>query len=314
MSNEPYSTDPFPNWGDVVASWDWEVWNDGGGQQEGMKKAGPCPRCQETMIVYQRFAHAFAPESEWVEARCNCGQQHEGRPPDAEAEGCGQSAEIQRWEPKTTQPSAGAQEPSSRPIGPKPTDQAKWEEEAVKFHVEQLTRVRGAAEKWTGTVATLLGVFGTVAAISGTATLDKINSDDLRWTIVGLVSVAGVAAIVSIAVGALAAQGAVPKRRENWSGVTYRSWVTDETPKAAKKLAIARVAGLIAAGLVFAIGLLSLITASLPGAPSPASVVVVDGNGQLRCGKLQAQSDGTATLDGKPVPGQISQVISVSKC
>jgi hypothetical protein len=204
---------------------------------------------------------------------------------------------------------------NSRPTEPEPLDQRKWDDEAVKFHVDQLTRVHGIAEKWTGTVATLLGIFSSVAIVSGAATLDKVTSEGLRWTIFGLVAAAGIAAIVSIVTGALAAQGTVSTRFTNWDGHALRSFVTDETPKAACKLTVSRYTGSAAAGLVFLTGLLGLLAAALPGeAPSPASVVVVDGNGQLRCGKLQKQGDGTVTLDGKSVPGRVSQVTAVSKC
>ena len=91
-----YSTEPMPGWGDTVASWPWEEWNDAGGRPEGTKKVGKCPRCTHTMIVYQR-AMQYVDIPRWKEAYCNCEQPHEGRPSDARVKGCGQGARIPAW-------------------------------------------------------------------------------------------------------------------------------------------------------------------------------------------------------------------------
>jgi len=97
MAEQPYSNEPMPGWGEAVARWPWQEWNDAGGEQEGMKKGGLCPKCGHDMIVYQRFILHLDRADDWVAAYCNCERAHEGRPSDAPAPGCGQGAEIRAW-------------------------------------------------------------------------------------------------------------------------------------------------------------------------------------------------------------------------
>nr|BFE72689.1 hypothetical protein GCM10020092_059900 [Actinoplanes digitatis] len=149
----------------------------------------------------------------------------------------------------------------SRPHEPGPPDAAEWDKAAITFATEQLTRVRASATAWTGTVGTLLGLFGAVAVVGGgTTKLADVPDPALRWVIVGLVAVAGALAGISVVTGVRAAQGASLRTSDNWSGSAYRAAVVSNTADALDWLRWARWTGLGAALTVFSIGLLGLIS------------------------------------------------------
>jgi|SRR6187401_2782004 len=82
-------------WGDAVESWKWLEIGD-----EEWEKSGLCPRCEHGMKVEQSGAWVGLPAgaggAEGVRAddhrdfyaRCNCGEEHPGRPPEI-TRGCG---------------------------------------------------------------------------------------------------------------------------------------------------------------------------------------------------------------------------------
>ena len=199
------------------------------------------------------------------------------------------------------------------PAPPPPPDADVWEKAAEDFYIGSLDKVRGSAEKWCGTVATLLGLFGTVAIVSGPTELAKIPEAWLRTTVIVLIVVAGLAAGLAVVVGAFAAQG-VPKERTNWNGETYRAYVVGHSNSARIQLLISRAAGIGAACTVFAGGVLLLIGANgAVGAKTPSSeVVVVTRTGEIRCGEL-ARKAGRVTVDGKSVQ-DVVRVVAVAKC
>src|SRR5256714_10718548 len=135
-------------------------------------------------------------------------------------------------------------DPQSRPHQPGPPDAAEWDKAAVTFATEQLTRVRASATAWTGTIGTLLGLFGVVAVVGGTTKLADVRSPTLRWVIVGLVAVAGLLAGASIVTGVRAAHGASLRTSDNWSGSAYRAAVVKNTDDALDWLRRARWTGL----------------------------------------------------------------------
>ena len=123
-------------------------------------------------------------------------------------------------------------EPQSRPHLPGPADAAEWDKAAVTFATDQLTRVRASATAWTGTVGTLLGLFGAVAVIGGTTKLADVPSSTLRWVIVIMVAIGGLLAGASIVTGVRAAHGASLRTSDNWSGSAYRAAVVTNTDDA----------------------------------------------------------------------------------
>ncbi|MET8153164.1 hypothetical protein ACIBSW_22505 [Actinoplanes sp. NPDC049668] len=203
----------------------------------------------------------------------------------------------------------------SRPHEPGPPDEPEWNKAAVAFATEQLTRVRASATAWTGTVGTLLGLFGAVAVVGGgTTKLADVPSPALRWVIVGLVAVAGALAGASVVTGVRAAQGATLRTSDNWSGSAYRAAVVRNTDDALNWLRWARWTGLGAALTVFAIGLLGLISvAAQPKKTTTTTVVVVDQAGNASCGSIGRAADGRLTLNGTPV-GTVRDITPVTAC
>jgi hypothetical protein len=184
----------------------------------------------------------------------------------------------------------------------------------VTFATEQLTRVRTSATAWTGTVATLLGLFGAVAVIGGTTKLAEVPNPALRWVIVILVAVGGLLAAASIVTGVRAAHGATLRTSDNWSGSAYRAAVITNTDDALDRLRWARWTGLAAALTVFTIGLLGLLSvAAQPEQAAATTAVVIDATGTAVCGPIGRTADGQFTVNGSPVRN-VRDITPVTAC
>ena len=81
-----WNVDTPEGWVDAVIAWPWHKWEQDGADL-GWRKWGDCPRCHDTMAVYQISAQAIRAITT-VPARCNCRYPHDNRPPDADG-GCG---------------------------------------------------------------------------------------------------------------------------------------------------------------------------------------------------------------------------------
>jgi hypothetical protein len=90
-------------------------------------------------------------------------------------------------------------------------DDARWDKEADDIRHKRLDNIRSASGKWEGTVATLLGLFSTVAIVAGPASIDKVTSDAIRWTALVLILVAGIAALTGVYFAARASQGLIQR-------------------------------------------------------------------------------------------------------
>ncbi|RZU52521.1 hypothetical protein EV385_4387 [Krasilnikovia cinnamomea] len=205
-------------------------------------------------------------------------------------------------------------DPQSRPHRPGPPDEAEWDKAAVTFATEQLTRVRASATTWTGTVGTLLGLFGAVAIIGGPTKLTDVPSPTLRWIIVSLITSAGILAAASIVTGVRAANGATLRTSDNWSGSAYRAAVITNTDDALNWLRRARWTGLAAALTVFTIGLLGLISvAAQPKQKTATTAVIVDQTGTAACGPIGRTAKGQLTVNGTPI-GNVRDITPVTAC
>ncbi|MBQ0990707.1 hypothetical protein KBX08_11460 [Micromonospora sp. H61] len=182
------------------------------------------------------------------------------------------------------------------------------------FATEQLTRVRASATAWTGTVGTLLGLFGAVAVVGGTTKLADVPNSTLRWVIVSLVTIAGLLAGASVVSGVRAAHGASLRTSDNWSGSAYRAAVVKNTDDALNCLRWARWTGLAAALTIFSIGLLGLISVALQSKQTATTTaVVVDQTGTATCGPIGRTTDGQLTVNGTPV-GKVRDITPVTAC
>ena len=54
-------------------------------------------------------------------------------------------------------------------------DDVRWDKEADDVRHKALDDVRSLSSKWEGTVATILGLFSTVAIVTGPASFDKLT-------------------------------------------------------------------------------------------------------------------------------------------
>ena len=158
----------------------------------------------------------------------------------------------------TTASSSIAQGPP--PNLPGPPDAAKWDEAAQQFQQELLTKLQATAAVWSSAVSTLLGLFGTVALVSGSDALSELG-DVMQIIVIVLIALAGVLAAASVAL-ASQAQTLPDLRAENWSGTAYRVFVSRGARRAKDKLQKSRILGLAAAAVLFAVGLITLIDAA----------------------------------------------------
>jgi hypothetical protein len=143
---------------------------------------------------------------------------------------------------------------------PPPPDQARWDEASEQFRLNLLTNVQASAGVWSGAIAALLGLFGTVALVTGPNDITKLDSA-IRITVISMTIVAGVLAGVALILATMAQQ--LPSvSSENWNGSVYRAYVVRNAETARRQLNFARILGVLAAADVFALGLVVLISVS----------------------------------------------------
>jgi hypothetical protein len=169
-----------------------------------------------------------------------------------------------------------------------------WENEATKQRRTGLARVRGTAEKWQASIATLLGVFGIVAFVQGPDKLADFQKP-VQIALVVIIGATAVFASVAVLLAALAAQG-VPRRYPTLTG----RQLADQNDRVARRtvlllnwsrgLALA-AAVLLVAGTVAA-WVITLTTEKKD--PEPTAIVVTS-SGLAQCGKL-VRSAGTQEL------------------
>jgi hypothetical protein len=143
---------------------------------------------------------------------------------------------------------------------PPPPDQPKWDDAADKFRLEILSSAQASAGVWSGAIATLLGLFGTVALVTGPNDISKLGPN-VRIAVITMTITAGVLAGVALILTTIAQQ--LPSvRSENWTGSVYRDYVVHHAEKTRRQLNIARILGIAAAADIFALGVAVLISSS----------------------------------------------------
>lgn len=144
------------------------------------------------------------------------------------------------------------------PDMPPPNDQADWEKAAQDFQQSILEKTQASAAVWAAAVSTLLGLFGTVALVTGPTEFMKLNSQ-MRIAVVVATVIAGALAACSV-VFATQAQELPDLATANWNGYAYRAFVASGAKRARTKLDQARQLGLFAAAVLFLLGLAVMIT------------------------------------------------------
>ncbi|HUC23406.1 MAG TPA: hypothetical protein VMA73_11920 [Streptosporangiaceae bacterium] len=143
---------------------------------------------------------------------------------------------------------------------PPPPDQSDWDEAAEQFLLDLLKNVQASASVWSGAAAALLGLFGTVALVTGPSDITKLGPD-MKCAAIILTLAAGVLAGAALLLLTLAQQ--LPSvSSENWNGSKYRGYVTKNAGRARCQLNWGRILGILAGAVVFALGVAVLIAAS----------------------------------------------------
>lgn len=195
---------------------------------------------------------------------------------------------------------------------PGPANDAAWEAAAVSATIGQLNHVHDVAAKWSTTITGLIGVFGSIALVSGTSELDKIKPQWLQIGIVIATVAAGVTAAVSVYQGAQAAIGRTGVYN-GMDGPKLREAVHERAADAVKHLSTSKGWGYAAAALVFAVGVTTLMTAAIPATREAPTVIVVQEQGAA-CGLVTVDQNGAIIKVGEtPVSHPIS-IITVSNC
>jgi hypothetical protein len=95
------------------------------------------------------------------------------------------------------------QTPSITPGGPATISDAKWEERAEKLSFDALPNIRSSAEKWAGTIATVLAIFGIVTLVKGPSDVTKVKGSwwfaaNETWVIMLLAFAVGLAVLATV--------------------------------------------------------------------------------------------------------------------
>lgn len=143
---------------------------------------------------------------------------------------------------------------------PPPPDQSDWDKAAEQFLLDLLKNIQASANVWSGAIAALLGIFGTVALVSGPSSITKLGPN-MKPTVIAMTLLAGVLAGIALVLVTLAQQ--LPRvSSKNWSGGVYRAYVVKNAGTARRRLDWGRVLGIAAGTVVFALGVAVLINAA----------------------------------------------------
>jgi hypothetical protein len=261
-------------WIATVEGWTWVRQ----GRAEGgtWVKSGACPECGHWIsVAFDGGLVLPAVEGHdetKVMAFCNCAVDHNGHPasddPELYRRGCGRWGLVKppldwpgrkgvstgqwrlywamhpiRWFDRdmlrAAQPSNWGADPSDR----------GWEAEALGSRTA-LTEIRQAAEKWSQSIAAILGVFTIVAFVKGPDSFANIHGA-AAVAAASLMGTALVLAGAGIWLGALAAQ-ATPWKQRRLTGWELKKFTTHQAWKAARYLKASRWLVLGAAVLVLA--------------------------------------------------------------
>ena len=152
--------------------------------------------------------------------------------------------------------------PEPPPDLPPPPDQAEWDEAAQAFLLSSLADVQASAERWSTALGGLLGLFGTIAVVTGPDKIADVSDGWWEFAVTSLIVVAGLGAGVALYLAAVAQMRPTPNT-DNWNGTAYQAYVIGRSQRAGAYLNLSRVLGVVATGLLFAAGVLMLVDAAL---------------------------------------------------
>ena len=168
----------------------------------------------------------------------------------------------------------------------------EWQDKLEDARLSALTDTRATAEKWAGTVVTLIGAFAAVSVVLGPKALkDFASQNDAK--LAGLAALmAGVTGVLAVGLAVYAAQG-WPKVDENLDAAQYKTKSLKKVKSVTRCLAWSRLLAGVATLAVFTTGTLSAYD-TLYEKDSGLFVVVTTGSGTAKCialSELHAQTD-----------------------
>jgi hypothetical protein len=184
---------------------------------------------------------------------------------------------------------------------------------AEELQFNALDRIKATAEKWLGTIASLTGVFGIIALISGPSDISKLNPQ-LRGLVVLALIIAVSCAFGSIILAALAAQG-VPTRI--WAdGQQLKAETANRVDEAVTRLNWSRYLVVL---VVISLGISIGITwyGNWNATSKTAEYFAVYNTGEVACGELSADG-GELSLKDKSgsfhILENVKSLDSISGC
>jgi hypothetical protein len=159
-----------------------------------------------------------------------------------------------------------------------------WHGRLEELQAKSLTDVHGAAEKWAGTIASLVGIFGIAGLIKGRDEIDKLTQNT-KLGVAILVGIALLLAFIAMYMAALAAQGVTS---EVWTVGDFEQQYNNATKVAADRLKGSRLL-VIPATLALAIAVGLTWFGPAKKAEGENSAVVVRQGGAAVCGQLVQQ-------------------------
>ncbi len=206
--------------------------------------------------------------------------------------------------------------PAPNVVGPAsvgPSD-LRWEKKAEELEFKALESVRSAAEKWSASLAAILGLTATVLVVKGRESVTELSSG--AQLAVGLILAAAfVAAVTATMLAALAAQG-TPKNLDWPSGSRLRQWERAAALKAKQRLRWSRVLTLLAV-LLIAAGV-ALVWYGPEAGDSGSAVLFAPEHGAPLCGSLVHGTGGLELKVGETssqLPsGPYSSIVTVESC
>ncbi len=144
---------------------------------------------------------------------------------------------------------------------PLPGDHLEWDKAAQEFQQDVLDKVQASAGVWAGAITALLGLFGTVALVTGPTEVAKL-SDPIKVVAVAATVIAGSLAAAAVIL-ATQAQELPDLSSDNWNGVAYRAYVMSGAIRARQKLSLSRLLGCSAAGILFVLGVIVMIDSAV---------------------------------------------------
>lgn len=275
---------------------------------------GKCPHCNHDADKYipievttsgRAIREAKAETGKYV-VQCNCTAPHPEQPKDESGCGAYWGVEI------------AYEDPTPKIVGPADVgpDTLRWEKKAADLEFNALSSVRGTAEKWAATLATLLSLVGTVLIVRGAEEIDKLP-DGTKVRIGALLAIAVVAAALATFRAARAAQG-TPKDLKWPNGFKLRKWELDWAQEAKDDLHRSRQFTFAAvAAMVLAVGL-SWFGSEASSSSSGSKVLLTPATGQPLCGALVNSANGLELeVDKERVAlpaGPYDNVVPVGDC